>query len=179
MRNVIKDLTVIGNGSKKRCLVNLFLGPNFHAVLNYRIARFFYKCHLEIIAKMIHYVNRTKYSVDIDYRADLAGGFHLVHGIGVVIGRDVVSEGPIKIYQNVTLGGNKGKKRTENGITFTQPRLKANSIIYANSVVIGPVIVGENAICGASSVITSDIAPNTTVFNKSEKIIIDRIRSSD
>jgi len=47
--------------------------------------------------------------VDIDYRADLAGGFMLIHGLGTVIGKNVISRGKLKVYQHVTLGGGNGK----------------------------------------------------------------------
>lgn len=37
------------------------------------------------------------FHVDIDYRADLAGGFVLVHGLGTVIGKTVIYTGAIVV----------------------------------------------------------------------------------
>ena len=122
------------------------------------------------------YVNRVRYSIDIDYRADLAGGLVLCHGIGVVIGCYVKTEGPVKIYQGVTLGGNSGKHRMVNERRFEQSWIYPHAVIYTNSVVIGPVIIGENAIVGTGSIITRDVPPNTMVYVKSERIDRDIIK---
>jgi len=63
--------------------------------------------HLIPVAKLIWYMNRLLFHCDIDYRADLAGGFMIVHGLGIVIGSGVKSNGRLKVYQGVTLGGDR------------------------------------------------------------------------
>lgn len=166
---IIADLKAVSNGSFIKGLANIFFNASFHALLNYRIASFFYKLHLTIISKMLMYINRVLFSVDIDYRAELAGGFCLVHGVGVVIGCNVRTDGPVKVYQNVTIGGD-GKSRCENGTTFTQPWLKEGCAIYSHSVIIGPVIINENAIVGAGTIVKSDVPANTMVYTKTEKV---------
>jgi serine O-acetyltransferase len=67
-----KEFTKNGGIAKK--LVTIFFNPNFKAVKNFRLANFFYRHHLELFAKLLWYRNRVKYAIDIDYRADLAGG---------------------------------------------------------------------------------------------------------
>ena len=110
------------------------------------------------MGKIIWYINRLLFHVDIDYKADLAGGFVLIHGLGTVIGGSVRSEGRMIIYQGVTIGGNNGKTRNlENGKTLYQPLLKDNVTIYTNACVFGPVIINENTIIKAGSMITHDI----------------------
>lgn len=97
-------------GVKKK-IATLLFNPNFHAVCLYRLSSLLYKCHLELPAKIIWYFNRLLFHVDIDYRADLAGGFVLVHGLGTVIGKNVISKGPLIVYQHVNSGGRKRKTR--------------------------------------------------------------------
>lgn len=104
---IIDDLKEFSNHNKKKMIMTVLINPCFHSVLLYRISNFFYKIHMSVLSKIIWYINRLLYHVDIDFRAELAGGFVLVHGLGVVIGAGVVSEGPLKVYQ----GGNIGRKK--------------------------------------------------------------------
>lgn len=170
--SIIDDLKHYAKGSRMRLISTLFLNPNFHCVLLYRIAHFFGKCKLLIIlSKIIMYINRIVYSVDIDYRADLAGGFVLVHGIGTVIGKDVKTEGPVKIYQGVTLGGNNYKEREVNGRKFSQPWLKSDVIVYANATIIGSVIIGKGSVVGAKCILTKDVPDGCVAYNRNDLFI--------
>ena len=171
VKKIIQDLQACSNGSKKRLMRNIFLNTNFHCVLLYRIAHWFYKMRLSFISQILKFISRIIYSVDIDFRADLAGGFVIIHGIGVVIGAAVKTLGPVKVYQGVTLGGNNFKERNINGEIMVQPLIHGNVILYANACVFGPVIIGENTIIGAGTVITKDIGNNKKVYKKQELII--------
>ena len=76
-----------------------------------------------------------------------------VHGaIGIVLNRNVVFGNNLKIYQNVTIG-NDGS----GGI----PVIEDDVTIYANSVVMGNITVGKNAIIGAMSLVHKNIPANT------------------
>ena len=72
-------------------LATLLLNPCFHSVCLFRLSSWFYRHHMAVLAKIVWYINRVAYHVDIDYRADLAGGFVLIHGMGTVIGCEVYS----------------------------------------------------------------------------------------
>jgi len=145
------------NGIGKK-IGTVFFNPCFHSVVLYRLSNLFYKMHLSVLSKFLWYLNRMLFHVDIDYRADLAGGFVLIHGLGTVIGKDVCSKGKLFIYQGVCLGGNGNKKRLDDfGQTWTQPLLENNVKIFTGAYIFGPVIVHENAIVKAGSIITQDI----------------------
>lgn len=156
---IIDDLKAYkGDEGIKKILATVFFNPCFHSIILYRISNFFYKIHLSIISKIVWYLNRIIYNVDIDYRADLAGGFVLIHGLGVVIGKSVKSEGKLTVYQGVTIGGNNGKiRKDENGKEWGQPLIGKNVKIYTNACVFGPVIISDNAIIKAHSIITQNI----------------------
>lgn len=104
------------------------------------------------------YINRLLYSVDIDFGAVLAGGFILVHGIGIgtVIGKGVKTEVKVKVDHRVTLGGNINKRRNINNSDFSQPWIMNDVIIYSNSTIIGPVIIENDVTVGANSVISKE-----------------------
>lgn len=168
MKKIIEDIKVYSRGSVIRVIATILINSNFQCVLSYRIANYFYKIHLPPISKVIHYLSKILYSIDIDYRADIAGGFMLIHGIGTVIGLDVKTDGPVKVYQGVTLGGNNGKERIVNGRKFSQPWLMADSTVYANATVIGPVIIGIGSVVGANSILTKDVPDGKTAYTKTD-----------
>lgn len=145
-------------GFKKK-LSTVLLNPNFHSVCLYRFSNLLYRCHLELPAKIIWYINRMFFHVDIDYRADLGGGFVLVHGLGTVIGKNVISKGPLKIYQHVTLGGGNGKpgRLDEDGKVRGMPLFGKNCIIYTGAIIVGGITIKDNSIIKAGSIITHDI----------------------
>lgn len=68
----------VGGGIEKK-IATLFFNPCFHSVCLYRLSSFFYneKWRFNILSKIIWYLNRIIFNVDIDYRADLAGGLSL------------------------------------------------------------------------------------------------------
>lgn len=166
MRKIIEDIKAYSKGSIPKLLSTIATNPDFHCVLLYRISHFFYILHLDMIAKIFWYLNRVLYSVDIDYRADLAGGFQIVHGIGLVVGAFVKTRGKVIIYQGVTLGGNNDKVNMRDGIELKQPNIGANTIIYSNSMILGPVWIGDNVKIGAGSTILKDIEDNQIIYTK-------------
>lgn len=99
------------------------------------------------------------YHVDIDYRANLAGGFVLVHGLGTVIGKDVISKGTLKIYQHVTLGGGNGKpgRQDADGIVRGMPLFEENVTVYTGASIIGGIVVGKNTIVKAGCIVSKSI----------------------
>lgn len=158
-----KAFTKTGGVGKK--LATLFLNPNFHSVCMFRLSHLFYKIHLGFLGKIIWYINRLLFHVDIDYRADLAGGFVLVHGLGTVIGRYVESKGPLTVFQHVTIGGGNGRpaRIDENGKAHPMPTFEKNVTVYAGAFVIGGIVVGENSKIKAGHTVTRDVPPNSFV----------------
>lgn len=116
------DFSAVVEGKKfPRSVGTVLLNPCFHSVALFRLSSLLWRFHLEPLAKVVWYVNRMLYHVDIDYRARLAPGFRLMHGIGVVVGAGVVSEGPLTVYQHVTLGGSNRRSREDDRGVFYQP----------------------------------------------------------
>lgn len=155
---IIKDLKAFCRGSGiGKIIATVILNPCFHAVFLYRISSCLYRMHLRIFAKIVWYLNRVIYNVDIDYRARLAGGFVLVHGLGTVIGCGVISEGRLTVYQGCTLGGNKNSSADYKGMKIMQPVLQDGTVIYTGAGVFGPVIIGKNVKIKAGSVIMHNV----------------------
>lgn len=114
--SIAADFRACTDGKRfPRSLGTLLLNPCFHSVALFRLSGLLYRVHFEPLAKIVWCINRMFYHVDLDYRARLAPGFRLVHGLGVVVGAGVVSEGPLTLYQHVTLGGSNGRRREDGG----------------------------------------------------------------
>lgn len=139
------------------CISTLIFNPCFHCVCLFRLAGFFQKIRLSPLSKVIWYINRLLFNVDLDWRADIAGGFVLVHGLGTVIGRGVHSTGKLTVYQGVTLGGSYGRVKNEEGIERTMPLLNDDVIVYTGASIFGPVTIKAHTIIKAGQIVTSDI----------------------
>lgn len=147
-----------GGGIGKK-LATLLFNPNFHSVCLYRLSNFFYLCHLAVVSKVVWYINRLLFHVDIDYRADLAGGFVLVHGLGTVIGLEVISRGKLVVYQHVTLGGGNGRpgRLDEDGKVRGQPLFEDNCTVYTGATVVGGIRIKEGSVIKAGAVVSHDV----------------------
>lgn len=137
-------------------ITTIFLNLCFHSVVLYRLSSFFYKIKLGILAKIIWYINRVVFNVDIDYKANLAGGFMIVHGFGVVIGSGVTSKGRLKVYQGVTIGGNGAEYRIIDDRKVWMPQIGDNVTLYTDAKLFGPIKIQENSVIKAGKIVSHD-----------------------
>lgn len=89
------------------------------------------------------------------------------HPIGIVINKSTQIGNNCSIYQNVTIGD--GRK---NPLTNRRSPIIGNNVtIYANSVVVGGITIGDNAIIGAGSVVINDVEADSVVAGNPAKRI--------
>lgn len=173
MKKIMQDLMGYSGKNPVRIIYTIFLSTGFHMTFWYRVAHFFYRCHLSIISKIIMFWHKIIYSVDFDYRAKIGGGFKVVHSLGIVIGCDVVIGNNVTLYQGVTLGGNSGKTKVICGKETGQPYLHDGVKVFAHGMIFGPCEIGENAQVGANTVVTKDVPANMCVYTVSEKKMVE------
>lgn len=128
-----------------------------HALSWYRVAHFFYKIKLKLLARMISQTARFFTGIEIHPAAKIAGGVFIDHGAGVVIGETAEVEEGVVIYQGATLGGT-GKEKGKR-----HPTIKRGAIISAGARVLGGFTVGEYAKIGANAVVLREVPPYATV----------------
>ncbi|MCV9878017.1 serine O-acetyltransferase [Brenneria izbisi] len=88
----------------------------------------------------------------------------LPHPFGIVIGKGVVLGYDCRVYQGVTIGS-----KFKDGLSY--PIIGNNVTIYANSVIVGNVKIGDNVIIGASTLVIKDIPANSVVIGNPARII--------
>ena len=93
-------------------------------------------------------------------------GLLIQHPSGIVIGSGVVIGARCTLLQNVTLG----EKYSHLG-GHHYPRLGNNVTVCAGAVVLGSVVLGDDAVIGANSVVLSDVPSGTTAIGAPARIV--------
>ncbi|HHW12599.1 MAG TPA: serine O-acetyltransferase [Firmicutes bacterium] len=140
--------------------------PGFHALLAYRIAHWFYRHKLFLIARLISQIARFFTGIEIHPGAKIGKGLFIDHGMGVVIGETTEIGDNVTIYQGVTLGGT-GKEKGKR-----HPTIGNNVIIAAGAKVLGSITVGDNAKIGAGAVVIKPVPPNSTVVGVPGRVVV-------
>lgn len=151
----------------------MLLYQGFHAIINHRIAHWFYRHKLYFIARCISQCSRHFTGIEIHPGAKIGEEFFIDHGMGVVVGETTEIGNNVLLYQGVTLGGTgheKGKRH---------PTVGNNVVIGAAAVVLGAIEIGENARIGAGSVVVKDVPPNTTVVGVPGRVVVAEGRKVD
>ncbi len=123
----------------------------------HRVAQFFYKIKLKLLARKISQWAKFRTGIEIHPAAKIAPGVFIDHGMGVVIGETAEVEEGVVIYQGVTLGGT-GKEKGKR-----HPTVKRGAILSAGSKILGGFSVGEYAKIGAGAVVLKEVPPYATV----------------
>jgi len=137
-------------------------------ILNYRVAHFFTKnSFLKIIGipvRILFKIFNIVMSIDISEKTIIGKNFRIDHGQGLVINHNTLIGNNVIVRQNTTIG-NKG-----NGSSKC-PKIEDNVNIGANTVIIGEIVIGKNAIIGAGSVVTKDVPQSVIVAGNPAKVI--------
>ena len=85
----------------------IFCYPGFRAVCNYRIAHQLYRLGVPFIPRMITEMAHSETGIDIHPGAEIGHYFSIDHGTGTVIGETSVIGNYVRIFQGVSLAGEK------------------------------------------------------------------------
>jgi len=144
-----------------------------HALSWHRVARFFYKIKLKLIARMLSQFARFLTGIEIHPAAYIEGGVFIDHGSGVVIGETAEVHKGTVIYQGVTLGGT-GKERGKR-----HPTIMENVTLSAGAKVLGGFTVGKGAKIGAGAVVLKEVPPYATVVGVPGRIVRIRVPENE
>lgn len=139
------DFFAYSNGGRSKLGALSALG--FYVVLFYRLSSGLRRNNLKVFGFVFDAAAKIIFNCHINSEAEIGGGLRLEHATGIVIGKGVRIGRDCTIYQNVTLGG-KGS---------SYPCIGSGVTVYPLVVVIGDLVVGDNAIIGAGSVLLSNV----------------------
>ena len=144
----------------------IFCYPGFHAIINHRIAHFFYRKRCYFLARFISHISRWLTGIEIHPGAKLGNGVFIDHGSGIVIGETAEIGDNVTMYQGVTLGGT-GKQKGKR-----HPTIGNNVVISTGAKVLGAITIGDNAKIGGGSVVLKSVPPSCTVVGVPGRIVV-------
>lgn len=111
------------------------------------------------VGKYFQYRIQRKYACYISTKAVVGKNVDLRHPVGVVIGDGVEIGDNVVIYQNVTIGA----ARLGDAEKGLYPKVGNNVVLFAGAKIIGGIVIGDNAIIGANSVVLKDVKSDAKV----------------
>jgi len=168
--NIFSDLNMDLNeylkkdpASNKKLGIILF-NTAFHGLVYYRIYHFFHKYKIYPLSYFLYMLSKILYSMDIHPAAKLSPGIVIDHGIGIVIGSTATVGKGTLIYHQVTLGAKHIKKGKRH------PDIGENVILGAGSKILGDIVIGNNSVVAANSVVLENVPSDCLVAGIPAKI---------
>jgi len=177
LKDIAYDLEFYKMRLKKPKIGIILLFPGFQALAFYRVqvwlnthhksARFKNPLWWPVIAieVVLKRIVEMVTSIHISPEAHLAPGIYMPHFGGIVVGEYTVIGKNSVICQNVTFGfGIRGDK---NGF----PKLGDRVYLAPGAVLIGPVVLGDDCMVGANSVVTKSFPDRSVVGGVPAKLL--------
>ncbi|MDO5096282.1 MAG: serine O-acetyltransferase EpsC [Peptostreptococcaceae bacterium] len=156
----------IQNDPAARNKFSVFINyPGVHALINHRIAHFFYRRNLFFVARFISQVSRFFTGIEIHPGAQIGKNLFIDHGMGVVIGETTQIGDNCIIFHQVTLGGT-GKQKGKR-----HPTIGNHVLLSAGCKVLGPIHIGDGAKIGANAVVLKDIPAGATAVGIPARVL--------
>lgn len=167
------EATFDGDPAAQNLSEVIFCYPGFRAISNHRIAHQLYVLGVPFIPRMIAEMAHSETGIDIHPGAVIGHHFSIDHGTGTVIGETSRIGNHVRIFQGVSLAGEK-LPPDENGNTIRgvdrHPILEDYVTIYSNATLIGKIRIGEGAtICG-NVWLANDVPAGQIITQKSNLI---------
>lgn len=135
-----------------------------NAITLYRISRWLYVKKVPVLPAVFKYVSFLLFNSVIPYSCVIGSGSKFAYGaIGVVLHSRAIIGEKVVIGQGVTIG----RQLDPEGI----PQVGNNVYISAGARILGGIMVGDNVIIGANSVVVKDVPSNSIVAGVPAKVI--------
>ncbi len=143
--------------------------PTVHVVLLYRLSSALYGfLPTRPLAFLLRSVAVVWGGTEIHPSAQIGPGLCLVHSLKVVIGPQVRIGANARIGHGVTIAGDTGKGFTEGtGI----PVIGDDVTIALDSIVLGPVTIGDGALIAAQSLVLHDVPAHSVARGSPAKVV--------
>lgn len=147
----------------------IFCYPGFRAICNYRIAHQLHLLQVPYIPRIITELAHSETGIDIHPGARIGHHFSIDHGTGTVIGETSIIGNYVRIFQGVSLAGEKFPP-DENGNAIRgverHPVVGDHVTIYSNATLLGHIHIGDGATIFGNVWVTRDVAAGESVEPK-------------
>ena len=140
--------------------------PGFHAIFWHRLTHPLHRWGLPVLPRIMSQMTRFFTGIEIHPGAEIASGFFIDHGMGVVIGETSEIGRDCTLYQGVTLGGTslqRGKRH---------PTLEDGVVCGAGAKVIGAIVIGARSKIAAGAVVVKSVGPDSTVVGVPGRVVM-------
>ena len=154
---------------KSHGLIETIFNFGFWTLINYRIGRFLIKKKIFKITLLWYFYLFLKNlltlvsKIEIPPTCKVGSNINLVHPYGLVMGNNV------EIGNNCTIGA--WVVIGHNGDKAEQPKIGNNVYLAPHCCLLGGILIGNNVLIGANTVVTRDITSNSIVKNSNTLVI--------
>ncbi|MBW2409221.1 MAG: serine acetyltransferase [Deltaproteobacteria bacterium] len=152
----------------------IFSYPGLFAIMVYRVAHELYKLEVPLLPRMMTEYAHSLTGIDIHPGADIAEGFFIDHGTGVVIGETTEIGKRVRLYQGVTLGALSipSNKVEDYRYKKRHPTIEDDVIIYSNATILGgETVIGARTVIGGNVWITKSVPADTKVILRQPELL--------
>lgn len=170
--NLREDIrTVFAKDPAARSVLEVLLCyPGLHALWAHRVAHYFWRHKLYLIARFVSHLNRFFTGIEIHPGASIGRRCFIDHGSGVVIGETAEIGDDVLLYQGVVLGGTTLEKKKRH------PTLGNGVEMGSGAIALGDITIGDGARIGSSSVVIRSVPPGVTVVGIPGRVVTKRER---
>ncbi len=144
----------------------MFFSPSIVAITLYRLSRFFYLKKIRSLAWFLYELNIYMTGADISPRSDIADHFYIGHPVGVVIVGKIGSH--VMVLGQAAIGGGFWQEDVGGGPGL--PVIEDNVIIGFRATILGPFVIGKNAVIGPSALVMKSIPEGATAIGNPARI---------
>ena len=140
--------------------------PGIRVMLHYRTAHELLELEVPVAPRLLTEMAHSATGIDIHPGAQIGEYFAIDHGTGVVIGATTVIGNHVMLYQGVTLGA-KNIRYDHDGRPVDEPRhpiLEDNVTVYANTTILGRVVIGHDTVVGGNVWLTHSVPPRSRIL---------------
>lgn len=145
----------------------LFISVGFTSVIIIRLQNYYYWKRRFFIAYSLHRLNLMWHGIDVLPGCNIGPGIFIQHPSGIVIGSGVVIGKNVTIMQGTTIGLAFKDQNWQMGY----PVIGDNVAVMPNCVISGEIVIGENSLVGANSVVLDSFDPNSKIVGAPARLV--------